>query len=257
MPRKRKQSTEAAVREIHRRYPATLFALFAVVFVALGWSPSYRADWLLENMLVFALLPILIYTYPRLPLSKISYTSIFLFLCLHEVGAHFTYAEVPYDEWWQSLFGRDLNLLLGWERNHFDRVVHFIYGVLIVYPAREIFLRVADVKGFWGYLFPLLVVMSSSLLFELIEWWAALIFGKDLGMAYLGTQGDVWDSHKDSLLATLGALLASLVIAGIHAMLDRDFAREWVQSLTVKHPEPMGEVAIDHLLEQRDRDHEA
>jgi len=115
-------------------------------------------------------------------------------------------------------------------------------------------LRVANASGFWGYLFPLLVVMSTSLLFELIEWAAAVIFGGDLGMAYLGTQGDIWDSHKDSLLATLGALISSCVIAGIHSTLDRDFTREWVESLTVKHPEPMGEVAIEHLLERREHD---
>jgi putative membrane protein len=200
------------------------------------------------------LIPLLIHTYSRLPLSKISYTALFLFLCLHEIGAHYTYSEVPYDAWWKTLFGHDFNSIFAWERNHFDRVVHFSYGVLIVYPTREVFLRIADSKGFWGYLFPLLVVMSSSLTFEFIEWCAALVFGGDLGMAYLGTQGDVWDSHKDSLLATLGAVFASCAIAAVHASLDRDFTREWVESLRVKHPEPMGEVAIEHLLERRGRD---
>jgi putative membrane protein len=238
----------------HRRYASTLLALFVLVFIALGWAPSYREDWLLENLLVLILVPGFVLSYRRLPLSKISYTAIFLFLCLHEVGAHYTYAEVPYDQWTTSLFGRDLNGVLGWERNHFDRVVHFLWGLLLVYPVREIFLRTANARGFWGYLFPLLVVMSTSLLFELIEWAAATIFGGDLGMAYLGTQGDVWDSHKDSLFATLGALLASVLIAGIHAMLDRDFTREWVESLRVKRTEPMGEVAIEQLLERRKQD---
>lgn len=241
----------------HRRYAATLLALFAAVFFALGWAPSYRADWLLETMLVFILLPGLVLSYRRLPLSKVSYTALFLFLCLHEVGAHYTYAEVPYDAWFQWLLGRDLNSIFGWERNHFDRLVHFSWGLLLTYPVREVFLRVADAKGFWGYLFPLLVVMSTSLLFELIEWGAAVLFGGDLGMAYLGTQGDVWDSHKDSLLATIGALITSLLVAGIHSTLDRDFTREWVESLMVKHPEPMGEVAIERMLEERERDREA
>jgi len=235
----------------HRRYAATLLALFGLVFVALAWAPSYRADWLLENLLVFLLVPFFVLTYPRLPLSKISYTALFLFLCLHEVGAHYTYAEVPYESWFESVGGRGLHGALGWERNHFDRVVHFLYGVLIVYPVREIFLRVADVRGFWAYLFPLLVVMSTSLLFELIEWAAAMIFGGDLGMAYLGTQGDIWDSHKDSALASLGALLASIVIASVHARLDRDFTREWIESLRIKHPEPMGEVAVERMLDER------
>jgi putative membrane protein len=233
----------------NRRYAATLLAIFAAVFLALGWAPSYRADWLLENMLVFLLVPFFVLSQSRLPLSKISYTALFLFLCLHEVGAHYTYAEVPYDRWLEPLFGDGLNAALGWQRNHFDRLVHFLYGILIVYPVREIFLRVADARGFWGYLFPLLVVMSTSLLFELIEWAAALLFGGDLGMAYLGTQGDVWDSHKDSLFATLGALLSSIVIAAVHAALDRDFAREWSESLRVKHPEPMGEARIEQLVD--------
>lgn len=246
---KTEQSAEAF---LHRRFAAATFAAFVVVFIALGWAPKYRADWLLENVLVFALVPWLVITYKRLPLSKISYTALFLFLCLHEIGSHYTYAEVPYNLWSRWLIGQEWNALMGWERNHFDRVVHFLYGVLITYPMREIFLRVANANGFWGYLFPLLVVMSSSLTFELFEWAAAVVFGGDLGMAYLGTQGDIWDSHKDSLLATIGSLLASIVIAGIHAALDRDFTREWVESLTVKHPEPLGEVAIEHMLEEKD-----
>ena len=233
----------------HRRFAAALLVAFSIVFVALGWSPSYRADWLLENLLVFLLLPLVVFGHRRLPLSKLSYTSIFLFLCLHEVGAHYTYSEVPYDAWCREIFGHELGPLLGWERNHFDRLVHFLFGLLLTYPTREIFLRIANARGFWGYLFPLLVVMSGSLLFELIEWAAALVFGGDLGMAYLGTQGDVWDSHKDSALATLGALIASGLIATIHASLDRDFTREWIESLRVKRPEPMGEVAARRLLE--------
>jgi putative membrane protein len=241
------------VESSNRRHAGILLAMFAVVFVALGWSPSYRADWLLENVLVFLAVPCLVLSYRRLPLSRISYTALFLFLCLHEIGAHYTYAEVPYDEWWTSLFGRSLNSILGLERNHFDRVVHFLYGLLIVYPVREIFLRVANSTGFWGYFFPLLVVMSSSLLFELIEWAAAMLFVGDLGMAYLGTQGDIWDSHKDSLLATLGALTASLVIAVVHRALDRDFTREWVESLSVKQHEPLGEVAIQRMRARRKR----
>ncbi len=237
----------------HRRFAAVVLTIFLAVFVALAFSPSYREDWLLENVLVFVLVPFFVVTYRRLPLSRISYVSLLVFLVLHEIGAHYTYAEVPYDAAFEAILGRGLNELMGWERNHFDRAVHFLYGVLITYPTREIFLRVASARGFWAYLFPLLVVMSSSLLFELIEWAAALAFGGDLGMAYLGTQGDVWDSHKDSGLATLGSLLASVAIAALHAALDRDFTREWVESLRVKEPVPLGEVAVERLLEAGDR----
>lgn len=236
----------------HRRFAAWIGVIFLGVFVALAWSPSYREDWLLENVLVFVLVPFFVVTYRRLPLSRVSYVSLLLFLVLHEIGAHYTYAEVPYDEAFEAIFGRGLNDVLGWERNHFDRLVHFLYGVLITYPTREIFLRVASARGFWAYLFPLLVVMSSSLLFELIEWAAALIFGGELGMAYLGTQGDIWDSHKDSALASLGSLIASVAIAALHATLDRDFTREWVESLRVKDPMPLGEVAVERLLREED-----
>jgi len=159
--------------DAHRRFATIVLGIFAAVFVALAWSPSYRADWLLENVLVFVLLPFFVATYRRLPLSKISYVSLLSFLILYEIGSHYTYSEVPYDALFDRLFGLGLNELVGWERNHYDRVVHFLYGVLIIYPTREIFLRVADARGLWAYLFPLLVVMSSSLLFEMIEWGAA------------------------------------------------------------------------------------
>ena len=234
----------------HRRFATVVFAIFLVVFGALAWSPSYREDWLLENVLVIFLVPFFVATYRKLPLSKISYVCLLLFLFLHEVGSHYTYAEVPYDAFFESLFGWRVNDVFGWERNHFDRVVHFLYGVLITYPVREIFLRVANARGFWGYLFPLLVVMSTSLLFELIEWGAAIVFGGELGMAYLGTQGDIWDAHKDSGLATAGAILASIVVAAVHARLDRDFTREWVESLRVKQPTPLGEVAVERMWEE-------
>jgi len=173
--------------------------------------------------------------------SRISITLIFLYLCLHEIGAHYTYSEVPYDAWFKSLTGYSLNETMGWSRNHFDRAIHFSYGLLLAYPIREVFLRIANVRGFWGYFLPLDLTMSTSMMYELFEWGAAEVFGGDLGMAYLGTQGDVWDAHKDTSLAMLGSFTATCVIAGINASLNRDFAREWADSLRVKRPEPLDE----------------
>ncbi|MEM9530913.1 MAG: DUF2238 domain-containing protein [Pseudomonadota bacterium] len=230
----------------HQRFFFGAFGCFAVVWTWLAIAPLYRDDWLLENVLVFLLVPVIVFTYRRLPLSRISYCCIFLFLCLHEVGAHYTYAEVPYQAWWERWFGEPLG-----GRNHYDRLVHFLYGLLITYPIREIFLRIADSRGFWGYLFPLLVIMSTSMIFELFEWAAALIFGGELGMAYLGSQGDVWDAHKDMWLATVGALIATAIIAAINIVLDRDFNREWTDSLRVKHSEPLGEDEIARLLDEK------
>ena len=235
----------------HRKYILFLTVLFAVIWAALAVSPLYREDWMLENLLVVVFVVGMAASWRRFPFSRVSYTLIFLFLCLHEVGAHYTYSQVPHEEWTQALFGMSLNEAMGWERNHFDRLVHFSYGLLLAYPIREVFLRVANVRGFWGYFLPLDVTMSTSMIFELFEWGAAVLLGGDLGMAYLGTQGDIWDAHKDMALASLGALIAMGVVVAINLSLQRDFAREWADSLKVKQTEPLGESAISRMLKWR------
>lgn len=236
------------------RWVAMLAAAFAVWFALLAIDPVSRSDWLLENSLVFAFIAGLATTYRRFPFSRVSYTLIFVFLCLHEVGSHYTYSEVPYDAWFEKLTGATLNERMGWTRNHFDRAIHFSYGLLLTYPIREIFLRVARVRGFWGYFLPLDVAMSTSLTYELIEWGASVAFGGDLGQAYLGTQGDVWDAQKDMGLAALGALTAMLLTLAVNALLQRDFAAEWAESLRVKDARPLGEARIAALLEDGDAD---
>jgi len=135
----------------------------------------------------------------------------------------------------------------------YDRLVHFAYGLLLAYPVREIFLRIADVRGFWGYFLPLDLTMSTSMIYELIEWGAAMAFGSELGQAYLGTQGDVWDSHKDMALASRGALCAVAVTLAINRHLGRDLAADWAASFRVVHPEPLGEEEIDRVLAERSR----
>ena len=229
----------------HRRYNGTLVVLFAMWWIAWGIAPHDRADWLLENALSVAGVAVLAASARAFPLSRVSYTLIFVFLCLHTVGAHYTYSLVPYAEWFPWLGAG--------ERNHYDRFVHFSYGLLLAYPIRELFLRVAGVRGFWGYFLPLDLTMSTSMLYELIEWGAAVFFGGDLGVAYVGTQGDPWDAQKDMALASLGALLAMTLTALINARLRRDFAREWVESLRVKIAEPLGEEALESLLKEPPR----
>ena len=235
----------------HRQYLALLAAMFAVIAGLLAISPHDRADWALENVLVVAFVAALVFSYRHFVLSRVSYTLIFVFLVLHEIGSHYTYALVPYNDWFRAVAGVSFNELAGLDRNHYDRLVHFSYGLLLAYPIREMFLRVANVSGFWGYFLPLDVTMSTSMLFELFEWGAAEVFGGDLGIAYLGTQGDVWDAHKDMGLASLGAVLAMLITAALNAGLQRDFAREWVESLRVKDPRPYGEDEINRLLGDR------
>jgi len=231
-------------RVSHRRYLLILGIVFAIEWELLAINSNNSADWALENVLVAVFVLVLAATHRVFPLSRISYTLVFVFLVLHEIGANYTYAQVPYDDRFRALFGFSLNETLGFERNHFDRALHFVYGLLLAYPVREVFIRIASVRGFWGYFLPLDLTMSTSMLFELFEWGAAEIFGGDLGMAYLGTQGDIWDAHKDMALASLGALISMLVTAAINLSLQRDFAAEWSESLRVKIFQPLGENAI-------------
>ena len=234
---------------IQDRYNLALAAAYAFVWLLLAIEPVDRETWLLENMLVFVGIPVLAWGYRRMPLSRISYTLIFLFLCFHAVGSHFTYSLVPYDEFWRDAFGVSINETLGFDRNHYDRLAHLLFGMLLAYPCREIFVRVAGVRGFWGYFLPIVLMMAFSVLYEFVEWAAALIFGGDLGIHYLGTQGDEWDGHRDMALASLGALMSMTVTVGINLSLQRDFAAEWQESLRVKDPRPLGEEAISRMLE--------
>jgi putative membrane protein len=228
-----------------------LGALFVLEFAVLAIAPLSRSTWLLENALSVAGVLVLVLTYRRFRFSRISYTMIFLFLTFHEIGAHYTYSLVPYDAFTQRWLGFSLDAALGFERNMYDRWVHFAYGLLLAYPIREIFLRIVDVRGFWGYFLPLDLTMSSSMIYELIEWGAAVVFGGDLGTAYLGTQGDEWDAHKDMALASVGAVFTMAVTLAINRGLGRDVAAEWAASFRVVHPEPLGEEAIARELSQR------
>lgn len=237
----------------HRVYPRVLLAILLALAAALAIGPTDRADWVLENALLLVGLVVLVASRKALPLSRVSYTLIFVFCCLHTVGAHYTYSLVPYDRWIEAIAGTTLAKTFGWERNPYDRLVHFSYGLLLAYPVREVFLRVADVKGFWGYYLPLDVVMATSMVYELIEWAAAELLGGELGAAYLGTQGDVWDAQKDMALATCGALIAMAVTGALNKRWQRDFNREWAASLRIKHQRPLGEDELARLQRESER----
>ena len=238
----------------HRRYFLILSALYLTLWLALAIDPHDRSDWALENGLVVIAAAVLVMSYKWFLLSRISYTLIFIFMCLHAVGSHYTYSLVPYDQAFEAVTGHSLNTWLGWERNQYDRVVHFAYGLLLAYPIRELFIRVAEVKGFWGYFFPVVLTMAASMFYELIEWAAAEIFGGELGIAFVGAQGDVWDAQKDMWLATIGAFIAMGITAVINIWLQKDFAREWSDSLKIKDERPLGEDEIARMLDDQERD---
>ncbi len=184
--------------------------LFAGIWVLLAIAPLYRQDWLLENLLVVLCAGLYLWRRKSIHLSKPSTVLVFVYLCCHEIGAHYTYSEVPYDAWAMALTGGTISDWLGLERNHFDRLVHFLYGLLLAYPMREVYVRQGWLHGRLTFTFPVAITLAFSALYEIIEWWAAEMVGGDLGVAYLGTQGDVWDAQKDMGLAGIGAVLAMM-----------------------------------------------
>ncbi len=224
-PQGQSQAGQVTVPASWKRTRLWLSLAFLVVWGLSAVNPSHPADWLLENVLTALFAVLFLATWRYFCLSPLTHALIFVFLTLHAVGSHYTYAEVPYDAWWQALTGSTINEIFGFERNHYDRLVHFCYGLLLAYPAREVLVRWAGLRGFWGYFIPLDLTMSTSMIYELIEWAAAEFFGGELGQAYLGTQGDVWDAHKDMALASLGALIAILAARALRRPLHETWAQ--------------------------------
>ncbi len=185
-----------------------LAALYALVWIVTAIGPVYPTDWLIENILVVITVPALVLTHRRFPLSDVSYILLTLFLMLHAVGAHYTYAEVPFGFWLQSA--------CGFARNHFDRIVHFSFGLLVAYPIREAFLRLVTARGFWAYYFPLDVTLAFSGLYEILEMIVARTVSPQAGDAYLGTQGDPFDAVMDMTCAFIGAVICMLLALLFH-----------------------------------------
>lgn len=197
----------------HRRYLLTLTLLFLLVWAGLAIAPLDRHDWLLENMLVLALAIALLLGHRHYLPSRSAATLIVFYLCIHQLGAHYTYAKVPYDAWWQALTGVSLDQALGWERNQFDRLAHFSYGLLLAYPIREVLIRLGLHPGVWSLVLPVDIVLSTSAVYELIEWFGAEMLPSGQGRTFLATQDDRWDPQKDMALAALGSLIAMLCTA--------------------------------------------
>lgn len=219
------------------RYRWGLLTAFLAVWIWAAINPTYRHDWFLENYLVFLFVPLILITGWFFKLSDVSYTLLTIFMVLHVVGSHYTYAEVP--------FGYTLQEWFGSSRNMYDRVVHFSFGFLIAYPVREVFMRLSKVRGFWSYYFPLDLAFAFSALYEIIEWLAAANVAPEAGLAFLGSQGDVWDAQKDMLLAGLGATIAMLIIFIINWKLNKDHWREFRESFRIpKNDKPLGEVKL-------------
>ncbi len=205
-----------------------LGVLFVVWWIGWAIAPLHPGDWWLENILVGTGLPFLFLTARWFVFSRTSYFLAFLFLCLHTLGAHYTYSEVPMDAWFHAATGTTTEAVFGWERNQFDRIIHFLYGFLITWPYRELYFHLVVPRNVvLGYLAPVSFVLATSAIYELIEWAAAEVFGNDLGAAFLGTQGDAWDPHKDIYMAMVGSLCCLVIVLGIRLRTGRDLQEEW------------------------------
>ena len=182
---------------------------FLAIFLAI-WVNSFigttdRANWMLENLLVFIFLGFLMFTSRKYQFSDLSFLLVCIYLCLHVYGSKYTYAENPLGFWLQDQF--------HWSRNHYDRIVHFGFGFLLAYPMREMFLRWLKFPRWVSWNLPIEITMSIGAMYELVEWAVADIFFPAQGDTYLGTQGDIWDAQKDIFLAFLGAVLATTIVS--------------------------------------------
>ena len=199
-----------------QRYLALLLALLAAAFAWSAWQPHDRFTWWLEVLPVVIALPLLVFTYPRFAFSRLAYGLMLLHAVILLIGGHYTYAEMPLFNWLRDSF--DL------ARNYYDRLGHVAQGFIPAIVARELLLRRSPLlPGKWLFFLVTCVCLAISALYEMIEWWVALASGSE-AVAFLATQGDVWDTQWDMLLALLGAVAALLLLGRWH---DRSLREVW------------------------------
>ena len=175
-----------------------LYSIYILIWIILSINPKYPEDWLLENVLIFIFFPFVIWMDKKYHYTFLSLLLLLIFTSLHSLGAHYTYAQMEYFNVITEFF--------DFERNHFDRSVHFLFGLLIFRILFEIIvLKTTSGKSALIFTFTLIVTISTT--YEIFEWIVVVVLYPDLGIAFLGTQGDIWDAHKDVLVATIGALI--------------------------------------------------
>jgi len=198
-------STAAGVPFRENHLLQRLCLAFAAWLLYTGLQPEAVFDYWLENVAALTFIAILAATYDRLALSDLSYLLIFSFLVLHEWGAQYKYSDVPLGEW--------LKPILGATRNHYDRVMHFSYGLLLSYPMQEWFVRSANARNGFRYFLPIQFTLACSAVYEIMEAMMAGILSPQRGEEFVGMQGDIWDAQQDMFVATLGAILSMTALA--------------------------------------------
>ena len=192
------------------RMPLVLLSIVVVVCVATVINPpAGRLSWLLEVGPGIAGIMILILLYKRFPMSQMVYLFVFIHMLILIYGGYYTYAETPLGNWAKNVF--------GFSRNHYDRVGHVALGVFPAFIIREVLLRKTPLqRGGWLYFIVISIVLAVAAFWELLEWWIALLVASDIGTAFLGSQGDIWDAQWDMFLALLGAMLALPILSRLH-----------------------------------------
>jgi len=189
------------------RFFQGICAAIVVLLAVTAYHPDKVFDWALENGCVAIVLIGIFASYRRMAFSDLSYLLMFVYLCIHEMGAHYKYSDVPIGEW--------LKPILHTTRNHYDRISHFSFGLLLAYPMREIAMRKLRVTGNWLYYLPVECVLAFSAVYEILEAFMASILTPERGEEFVGMQGDMWDSQEDMFTAGLGAVVAVLIIAAV------------------------------------------
>lgn len=196
------------------REPVALLVAGAAFLVWSGLEPADRTTWILEVFPIFIAAPLLLATARRFPLTPLVYRLIFVHALILMLGGHYTYAQVPLGFWMQRVF--------GFTRNHYDRIGHLAQGFVPAIVAREILIRRSPLRaGKWLFFIVLSVCLAISACYELIEWWSALI-GGSAADAFLGTQGDPFDTQADMFMALIGAVASQVLLARVH---DRQIAK--------------------------------
>jgi len=185
-------------------FKSALLMMAGAIWLVAAIAPADRAAWLLENIVLLAAVVWVIVTQRKWPLSRASYVLLFIFFVLHVVGAHYTYASTPFGDWLQDA----LNAV----RNPYDRLVHFLFGLLMTFPIKDQLRQAAQLSERFALWMAFLLIVAISTVYELLEWITAEIVTSDNAYAFLGTQGDPFDSQKDTALALAGALLAIAII---------------------------------------------
>lgn len=193
---------------LNQRFQLGLLAALAPVFLWSAIGPADRFTWILEVLPAVIGVIVLAATVRRFPLTRLLYLLIWLHAVILLVGGHYTYAEVPLFNWLRDTFEL--------QRNYYDRVGHFAQGFVPAMITREILLRTSPLQlGKWLFFIVTCICLAISAGYEFVEWWVAVGTG-EAAEAFLGTQGDVWDTQWDMLLAFCGAIIAQLTLSGLH-----------------------------------------